>query len=262
MEPNEGFSQYGGKWDEEELEDRLEKIINWVVSYQTSNVLYIDDLGDFMDGWNGLTTRGGHPLPQNMDNQKAYDVGLSFKIRMIDSLSQHYDKIYCRNVCNNNHGGAFDYVVNSAFKTIVELKYPEVVEVFNQRKFIDHYTVKTKGYNFTFITSHGKDEKEKKFGFNPKLKEKDQIQIDGYINENFLHQKDTVIQFDKGDTHLELYDFSTAYGFYYLNHPALSPSSNYIQTNYQKGRSGFGFFNYREDEKMPIINPKHFEWIK
>jgi len=129
----DGFSLYDGLWNEIELFKRLETFVNYIIKNQKSDTLFLNDLGDFMDGWDGFTTRGGHALPQNMDNQKAFDVGLRFKIQMIDALFKSYSKIKIVNICNDNHAGSFGYIVNSAFKTYIELKYPDNIEVINQR---------------------------------------------------------------------------------------------------------------------------------
>lgn len=262
MNPNpDGYSLYGGRWNEEDIDSRNEKFIKHIITDQTSRVLYLDDLGDFMDGLDKQTTRGGHELPQIMSDEDAYDLGLSFKIKQIDSLILHYDKIYVRNICNDNHAGKFSYFVNSAFKKYIELKYPERVEVFNQRKFIDHYIIECDGpYNYGFITSHGKDSKEKKFGMNPKLTDKDQRVIDDYIDEHYLCQKGLILQFDKGDSHQRIFDNTSSSRFSYHSYFAFSPSSNYIQTNFKKGKSGFDFFNYRKGYKMPVNIPDEFEW--
>jgi len=240
----EGNSLYGGKWDAEELFERLNIIINHVVSHQKSNVLYIDDLGDYMDGWDGQTARKGHDLPQNMNNQQAFDCGISFKVQMVDELIKYYDKIFIHNICVDNHSADFGYIVNSAFKVIVELKYPSNVIVENQRKFIGHYKVG----NFTFILTHGKDDKNLKFGFKPKLDDVHEKKINEYIDVNYLFRQGITIEFSKGDSHQYLFD-STPSKFNYYNYPALSPSSDWVQTNFARGKSGFVFFNYTENSK-------------
>jgi hypothetical protein len=250
----EGNSLYGGKWDAEELFVRLKTIINHVVSHQKSNVLYIDDLGDYMDGWDGQTARKGHDLPQNMSNQAAFDCGISFKVQMVDELIKYYDKIHIRNVCVDNHSADFGYIVNSAFKVIVELKYPHNVFVTNQRKFIDHYKVA----NFTFILTHGKDDKNLKFGFKPKLDDVHEKKINEYIDVNYLFRQGSFIEFSKGDSHQYLFD-STPSKFNYYNYPALSPSSDWVQTNFARGKSGFVFFNYTENSKE--TKEYLFDWI-
>lgn len=255
MNPNpDGYSLYGGKWDEAELNKRFNEIYNLSVKNQKSNVLYIDDLGDYLDGWDAKTVRREHDLPQNMDNQKAFDVAVKAKINLVESLLKHYDKIYLHNICEDNHAGAFGYVVNSAVKMYLEAKHPNVV-VTNQRKFIDHYTVN----GFTFITSHGKDSKNLRFGFKPFLDSAQIEKIHNYIFENRLNNGNK-IEFLKGDSHQCIFDESSSDLFNYYNFPALSPSSNWVQTNFKRGKSGFFFFNYFDDTKA--VYSKYFDWNK
>jgi len=239
----DGYSLYGGLWDENELDKRLKDVVNHVVANAKSSYLLIHELGDFLDGWDGLTTRGGHSLPQNMDNQKAFDVALKFKIKMIDSLIPFYNFIKCVNICNDNHAGSFGYVVNSAFKTYIDLKYSGKVEVINQRRFIDHYFER----KICFILTHGKDDKSLKFGFKPILDAKQIEKIKNYIDENKLHGYK--IEFSKGDSHQLMFDSSTSKHFEYQNFGAFSPPSNWVQTNFQNSISSFTFFNYFENQK-------------
>jgi hypothetical protein len=238
------YSLYGGKWDECELENRLKILLNHVIENRKSSTLVIDELGDFMDGYDGYTTRGGHKLPQNMDNQKAFDEGVSFKIAMLRKLVPYYEKIICHNVCEDNHAGSFGYIVNSAFKALSEVMFDNV-EVINQRKFIDHYAIK----NHVFILTHGKDSKSLKFGFKPILDKIQENKIDNYIKEHYLLQPGVKIEFSKGDSHQYIMNYSTSQSFSYCNYPAFSPSSAWVQVNFQKGISGFCFYNYYKDRK-------------
>ena len=162
---------------------------------------------------------------------------------MLDSLFAHYDKIEIVNICNDNHGGSFGYVVNSAFKTYAELKYNDSVKVTNQRKFIDHYIYG----NRCFILTHGKDEKSMKFGFKPKL---DPVQIEkikDYIDEYKLHNY--IIEFSKGDSHQLLFDSTTSASFEYQNFGAISPPSDWVKTNFKNTLRCFTTFNYYKDQK-------------
>ena len=247
MEVNQnGYSLYDGAWNELELNNRLETMVAQTLINKQSDTLIIHELGDFMDGYDAVTTRGGHSLPQNMDNQKAFDVGLSFKIKMIDALIPYYNSIECINICNDNHAGSFGYIVNSAFKAYIELKY-ENVKVTNQRKFIDHYIVE----NRCFILTHGKDDKNMKFGFKPHL---DAVQIEkikNYIDEYRLHY--FTIEFSKGDSHQLLLDFTSSSAFEYQNFGAFSPPSDWVKTNFKNTNSSFIVFNYYENQKS--INP-------
>lgn len=242
MKVTDGYSLYDGLWNEEELFKRRDVFVNEIIKNQKSNVLLLHELGDFMDGYNGMTTRGGHELPQNMDNQKAFDVGLQFKITLIDALIHYYDKINIVNICNDNHAGSFGYIVNSAFKSYIELKYKNVV-VTNQRKFIDHYVIK----NRCFILSHGKDEKSLKFGFKPHL---DAVQIEkikNYIDEYKLHNYQ--IEFSKGDSHQLLFDLTSSTAFEYQNFGAFSPPSDWVKVNFKNTKSSFTTMNYYDNQK-------------
>jgi hypothetical protein len=239
----DGYSLYDGVWDEDEIFNSLEVFVNEIIKNKKSDTLLIHELGDYMDGWDGYTTRGGHKLPQNMDNQKAFDVGLRFKIKLIDALFLHYTKIHIANICNDNHAGSFGYIVNSAFKTYIELKYPDNIEVVNQRKFIDHYIIG----NRCFILTHGKDDKSLKFGFKPKL---DPVQIEkikNYIDEYKLHQYK--IEFSKGDSHQLLFDLTSSTAFEYQNFGAFSPPSDWVKTNFKNTLRCFTTFNYYESQK-------------
>jgi hypothetical protein len=250
MEVNpDGYSLYGGIWNEEEIFRRLRIMITHTIAFKRSNVLHIDELGDFVDGWDGETTRKGHKLPQNMDNQGMYDVGVRFKIELIEGLINHFDKIICHNICEDNHAGSFGYIINSAFKTYVELKYPGKVEVINQRKFIDHYFATPK---HCFPLTHGKDSKSLKFGFKPILDKVQENKIDNYIKEYFILQKGVKIEFCKGDSHQYITDNSTSKSFSYNNFPAFSPPSGWVQVNFQNSISGFVHYNYYDNQQRSI----------
>ena len=242
MKVSDGHSLYDGIWNEQELLKRRDIFVNEIINNQKSNKLLIHELGDFMDGYNGMTTRGGHELPQNMDNQKAFDVALGFKITLIDALIKHYNKIEIVNICNDNHAGAFGYIVNSAFKSYIELKYKNVL-VINQRKFIDHYLFG----NRCFILTHGKDDKSLKFGFKPHL---DAVQIEkikNYIDEYKLHNYQ--IEFSKGDSHQLLFDLTSSTAFEYQNFGAFSPPSDWVKVNFKNTKSSFTTMNYYENQK-------------
>ncbi len=242
----DGFALYDGAWNEQHLNERLETTIKHVLSHKKFDTIYIDDLGDLMDGWDGMTIRREHHLPQNMDNQKAFDVALRFKIRLIESLVGAYEKIVCHNVTDDNHSGAFSYIVNSAFKAYIELKYPNNVTVNIQRKFIDYYKVK----NFIFVLCHGKDGGNMKFGLKPQLDDRQIKFISNYIDENYLANKQTVIEFCKGDSHQSLIDKSSSKKFQYHNFPSFAPPSNWVKTNFQNSMSGFSFRNYYDNGQM------------
>jgi hypothetical protein len=249
---DKGRSLYPTEWNEDILFERLEKMISYTLANQKSNVLYLLDLGDYLDGFNGQTTRGGHALPQNMSNQKAFDVGFTFKAMLITHLAPFYDTIHVRNICNDNHSGDFSYFVNQFFKKYIERDLKNV-KVTNQTKFIDYEIIG----KYCFVTTHGKDTHNMKFGFKPKIDPNQINRILGYLNTKDLLNKGYEIIFEKGDSHLYLFDSSSSDVFKYYNYPAFSPSSNWVAMNFQLGKSGFIHFNYGIDQKS--INEYFFK---
>jgi len=236
---DKGRNMYETEWDKTILFYRLTEMVNFTLAKQESKILYISDLGDFLDGFNGNTTRGGHSLPQNMSNQEAFDVGFMFKVRLLEALAPHYELIVMRNVCNDNHAGDFAYFVNQAVKSYINTQLKNV-QIINQTSFIDWELVG----NYCFVSTHGKDTHNLKHGFKAKIDPNQVNKIVGYLNTQQLLNKGYEIIFEKGDSHLYLFDSATSDVFKYYNYPAFSPSSNWVATNFQLGRSGFVHFNY------------------
>ena len=248
---DKGRNMYGVEWNECILFERLQQMVLFTLEKQNSDTLYILDLGDYLDGFNGFTTRGGHALPQNMSNQEAFDVGFQFKTALVQNLAPYYKTIHVRNICNDNHSGDFSYFVNQFFKTYVERDLKNV-HVTNQTAFIDHQLIE----NYLFVTTHGKDTHNLKHGFKPKIDPAQINKILGYLNTKQLLNKGYEIIFEKGDSHLYLFDSASSDVFNYYNYPAFSPSSNWVATNFQLGKSGFVHFNY--DEHRKSINEYFF----
>tara|TARA_R110000851_G_scaffold15144_2_gene50396 strand:+ start:433 stop:1659 length:1227 start_codon:yes stop_codon:yes gene_type:complete len=227
-------TMYTKEWNKEELLKSAEIVIEQTLEEQESSVLYVDELGDLLDGFNAQTTRGGHALPQNMTNEECFDAALEFKLNILYGLVNNYQEIHFNNICNDNHSGAFGYFVNESFKQIAELQFTNVT-VTNHRKFINHYFVN----DICFLISHGKDDKSLKFGFKPQLDFKGTEKIDQYCKQNKIYKNSDLVIFKKGDSHQALFDMCTSDDFYYYNYPALSPSSNWIKNNFKLGRRGF-----------------------
>jgi len=229
-----GNSMYAVKWNREVILGEARKMVRETLRTKESSTLVVDELGDFLDGYNAQTTRGGHALPQNMTNEEAFDCALEFKLIVLRGLVAHYDKILFNNICNDNHAGAFGYFVNSAFKQIAERSYSNV-NVNNFRQFMNHYYMG----NTCYILTHGKDDRSLKFGFKPFLDSKGIEKIDQYCKQNEIYKHCSKVVFKKGDSHQALFDMCTSDDFFYFNYPALSPSSQWVQTNFKKGRRGF-----------------------
>jgi len=244
-------SMYPVKWDKEALFNTADVILAETLKNRRSPILYIDELGDLLDGMNEKTTRGGHNLPQNMIDEESFDNAIGFKMYILDRLVPFYDKIVLNNICNDNHAGKFGYFVNSAVKQIVSLKY-KTIEVNNYRQFLNHYFVG----NVCFVITHGKDDVSLKFGLPVHLDAKTIEKIDQYLKHNNIYKKANHIVIKKGDSHQALFDMCTSDDFFYFNYPALSPSSQWVQNNFKKGRRGFVIENYKDG--LGGLVPKFF----
>ena len=236
-------AMYSVEWNRETTLASCDRMIKATIDNQKSSTLVIDELGDFLDGYNQQTTRGGHALPQNMSNEEAFDTALEFKMRLIDGLAPYYSNIMVNNICNDNHAGSFGYFVNKAFKDICDVKYPDI-EVNNYNKFINHYYMD----NTCFVITHGKDDTSLKFGFKPHLDPKGIEKIDQYLKQNDVYKHANKIVFKKGDSHQALFDMCSTDDFFYFNYPALSPSSMWVQNNFKKGRRGFVLESFKDSD--------------
>lgn len=250
MEPDEnGFALYKGSWGVADIERTIDTLVAEVSAQKQGETLYVDELGDYVDGWDGETTRKGHKLPQNLDNEGQFDVGVDMKMRLIRGLLEHYPRIVCHNVCNDNHAGAFGYVINSTVKRLAEQLYPGRVEVHNQRKFISHYIAD----RHCFILTHGKDSKHLKFGFKASPDPRALEKIEEYIKTHGIYQDADKIEFSKGDSHQTVFDMAASDDFDYMSYPALSPSSEWVKTNFKQGRRGFVIQHFHRGRK--VVSP-------
>lgn len=243
---------YDTPWNKEIVMERLDILVDYVTEFKKGDVLYIDELGDFCDGLGAQTTRKGHSLPQNMSDKESFELGVEFKVRLVEKLLPFYSKIICNSVTSDNHSFLLGYFVNSTAKKILEAKYDNV-EYNVLERFINHYSVG----NHTFVISHGKDEEALKFGFKPFLDAKQAEKIDQYCKEHELYNGNK-IEFSKGDSHQCIFDYTTSSDFDYMNYPSFSPPSNWVKINYKLSKSGFVLQNLSLDGDHKTVNIKWF----
>ena len=252
LDPNKsGDSMYPMKWGVEEINQAKYSIIRTVNNSKSSNVLYFDNLGDYLDGYEGKTTRGGHSLEQNMSTEQMFTVGVEWMLELIENFAQTYEKVIVRNLCNDNHSGNFSLICGVAIQKLCELKFDNV-EFINQKKFIEHYQVGS----HVFLLSHGKDKSLMKYGFGS-VPNKDNIhKIENYISAHKLNSaENTNIEFSKGDSHLYNADNGSSDIFAYISYPTLAPNSEWITTNFKKGKRGFVFYNIELETSNKTITP-------
>lgn len=239
MEPNpDGRALFGYEYNREIFNENLDKVYHAIIKEFTLHgrfdLLLLDDLGDGLDGWNGFTTRGGHTLPQNMDNVEAFKTYVFGKLDLIERL--HHagiaNKIYVRNVSNCNHSGDFGYTANIAIQMILERTYAkQAVEFYILEKFMEHFEYG----DHTFVLTHGKDKSYMKQGLPYKLDDKAIKFITDYIEHYGIDSK--YIHVEKGDLHQ--IGFAKTKRFDYRNFMSFAPPSAYGQHNYGDGYGGF-----------------------
>jgi hypothetical protein len=235
--PN-GRALFGYEYNAEIFNEHLEKVYQTILKeynlHGKFDVLVLDDLGDGLDGWDGFTTRGGHALPQNMDNVQAFKTYVFGKLDLIERLHNAAiaNKIYVRNVSNCNHSGNFGHTANISIQMMIERQYEKsAIEYIILEKFMEHFEYG----DHTFILTHGKDSKYMKKGLPFKLTPEAENFINDYISHYNINSK--YIHVSKGDLHQVGYERTKK--FDYRNFMSFAPPSAYGQHNYGDGYGGF-----------------------
>jgi hypothetical protein len=196
--------------------------------------VFLEDLGDRADGWNGYTTRGGHELPQNMSDEDVFRVAVTTQVDLIQKIVAHdvADQVVIRSVGNDNHAGAFGRIINDAIRMIIEKMYDkDIVLVDNLTKFIQPYYYG----DHAFLLTHGKDDKVMKRGLPLHLDPKTINFINDYIKHYEINAP--YIHVQKGDLHQVGY--ARCQGFDYRNFMSFAPPSKWVQGNFGDCYSGY-----------------------
>lgn len=228
-------NEYNRKVVRQRLAGVYNKILEATTMFGQFEDIYICDLGDTMDGWNGYTTRGGHKLPQNMSNKEAFMTFIQEHKIFFDKLfmSEFASNYHVVSQTNDNHGGDYTYIANQALNLYINTAFPEV-EVVVMTKFLDHFTY---GLH-TFILTHGKDSEDLKSGLPLQLNAKTENFINKYIQ---YHKIDTdlPIHVIKGDLHSESQQLGL--NFRYRNVLSMYGSSKWTMSNFGPNHAGVSF---------------------
>ncbi len=230
-------SHYSNEYDFNVFFARMKQVYNQifkaVTTYGKFKQIVFVDLGDALDGLDGKTTRGGHTLPQNMDNKEQFNSYINVHKILFDNIiqSNFAENYKFQLLTNDNHSGDLAYFANSMLKTYLDLKYPSVTHTTLQEKFIDYIKIE----NHCFIFTHGKDSEDLKFGFPMHLNDKTENYINKYIIEKRL--SDYTCHFIKGDLHKHNSEQSTL--FRYKNVASIYGSSKWIHNNFGNTKPGY-----------------------
>jgi hypothetical protein len=243
-------SMYNNEYNREIFKERLNKVYLKIADsasmFGTFESIYICDLGDAIDGWNGYTTRGGHKLPQNMSNKEVFETYVEEHKIFFDSLFQSGFASNYKVVTqtNDNHGGDFSYISAKALQYYIEGRYD--AEVILMEKYLEHFEYG----NHIFIFTHGKDNEDRKFGLPLQLNDKTEIFINKYIDYHKL-DKSKNIHLIKGDLHNESQQLVQS--FRYRNVLSMYGSSKWIHNNFGPGLAGVSF-DIVEKEKNDVYS--------
>jgi len=225
---------FDNEYDFEELNNRFDKIVQEISALAFFvggfDQINLGILGDTFDGWDGETTRGGHKLPQSLDNRQAFATFLNVYIRFIDALVvlNLSNKIHFYFIANSNHGGDFDYIGYKTLELYMLHKYPDIkVKIFE--KFVNHFEYGC----HTFVISHGKDQENRKYGFPLTINEQTKNFISDYMKLNPMQPH---VHFVKGDLHRSNLDLdrmcSSQSSFTYQNVASVFGASKWIMENF------------------------------
>lgn len=219
------LSIYSNPYDKDEVIRRMNIILNRVYDlndiYKGFDNIYVCNLGDSLDGYNGQTTRGGHSLPQNMCNKEQIHTFVSSMNYFFTELGKlDCNKLNYVCVGESNHDGDFGYAANVALEAILSNKGINCT-IFD--KFIGEFKVG----ETTFVLCHGKDNKDMFKNLPLTLDVKTENFINEYLDTKMIAGN---VIFVKGDLHQS----ATTYGrrFTYKSVGSLFGSSEWIHKNF------------------------------
>lgn len=217
------------------------KIIKYYQLYGKFDKIIFADLGDSMDGWFGKTTRGGHDLPQNLNNKEAARVHFFTHRKVFNNIIQSdmANKVIIWNVTNDNHSGDFGWMANFGLQQYGTLAWPDV-EFVNQEEFLGHFEL----YDRAYITSHGKDKKNRFKGLPLYLDDKTETFLMDYVLYHGLANKKIHVR--KGDLHQNVLDCSRKKMSYFNVGSTFGPS-DWTMDNFGNGEPSCAFEVVEED---------------
>ena len=220
---------YNNDWNKEELYRRLKAALTKITSFGTYYKIYLNMMGDNLDGMDQQTARRDHMMPQNMDNKEQFNSFIEVMTWFVGNLRKCTNELIINSVPEGNHDGDFGYVASFALKAVLEKQYN--IEFNLSSKFLSHFDVNGE----TFILCHGKDSHFMKKPMPKELNDRTDIWLRDYIDSesiiNYGH-----IHVIKADLHSNALSANKKYT--YRNVLSLFGESDYSQMNYP--RNGYG----------------------
>lgn len=222
------YSIYGNNFNYETATERLFKIYEKARSLAlvtgATNIIVCNN-GDALDGYNAETTRGGHALPQNMNNKDQFKNYIQMMTSFFSNLTScgQFENIKYISVEGGNHDGDFGFMANKALESVLNIVTPNIeVRIFE--KYIEHFTVGV----HTFVLCHGKDAKDVFKNMPLVINDKTENQIREYLDYNEITGKN--VHFIKGDLHQSATTYAKK--FRYKAVASFFGSSEWIHKNF------------------------------
>jgi hypothetical protein len=196
---------------------------------------HIISLGDQLNGWNSLTTRGGHEV-KSLSNKEQFDI-------YVTARKAFYDTIFTSGIAaeynvhdleNSNHSGlGFSYIANQYLHLYIEMKYPEVNK-FSVTELIGGFDYGVHSIMFT----HGKDETFMKKPMPLIIDAKTDLFVYQYLCSRGYNPAEREGSFTlyKGDLHQ--FNIQKAKFGRYVNVPSVIGNSDYSDNNFGDSEAG------------------------
>ena len=220
-------------WNEEELERRLDSVINKIEkSFNHLDTIVLSMMGDYLDGMDRMTARRDHFMPQNMDNKEQFNVFIRRMIDFIDGLSNYCNELIIYAVPEGNHDGSSGYMAIKALQYAINARYPGIkFEVFD--RFIGSYEFRT----HTYVLTHGKDASFMKKPLPLNLNDSTSALLRDWLDREALYSDN--IHIVKGDLHSN--NLNSCRKFDYRNVLSIFGDSDYSQMNYVSNPVGVSY---------------------
>ncbi len=225
-------------YDVKEIKSRLTKIVATFAD-QTYHSVYVVNLGDSIDGFNKETTRGGHQLPEILDNKEISEAFIECMMGFFSSLTANVisNDFNYLSIGESNHGGDFEWL-NQKLLAASITKY-------GVKSYISNYPIDSFSIGkHHFLYAHGKDNNSQTRQFPLTLNPATELFFANYIAEKGICSP--YIYVVKGDLHN--YAYTTGKQFDYISVGSMYGSSNYIVANFGHTRWSINYTVVKEDD--------------
>ena len=227
-------------YNKEEIKARLAKIVETFAG-QFYGAVYVVNLGDSLDGYNKETTRGGHQLPEVMDNKEISEAFTECMMEFFKSLKANIKCNEINYLCigESNHGGDWEWVNQ---KLLAAYLANEGIKSYISNYPIDYFTIG----RHTYVYMHGKDNNNQSRQFPLTLNPQTELYFANYLAEQNLHNDHIYVV--KGDLHN--YAYTTGKQFDYISVGSMYGSSNYIVANFGHTKWSINYSVVTEDDML------------